>query len=250
MDPIHEPTSHSQVDQPSASIAQHEGDTLSDDESPLANVEPSPCGQVDEDKTKNEQQSAPLSNNLTETENAVLPVEQEPARVDNDANDAEKTPPPYDLFTTRYSSTPAEGWAFNNLEYFDKVANYLECNLYKDLKKGHVHSFLQRRDNAKTKHTHKDRQFWEKADPEIDAWMLATGNVREVFDLKSFVKRHPNIFPKFQELRKTMNVLVLESRCPVKQALHNVDKDNTDTTVASQLSSQTLWTTFRSWISK
>ena len=71
-DPIHKPTSHSQVDQPSTSIAQHEGDTLSDDESPLANVELSPCGQVDEDKTTNEQQSAPLSNNLTETENADL----------------------------------------------------------------------------------------------------------------------------------------------------------------------------------
>ena len=148
-DPIHEPTSHSQVDQPSTSIAQHEGDTLSDDESPSANVEPSPCGQVDEDKTTNQQQSAPLSNNLTETENADLPVVQEPARVDNDANDAEKTPPPYDSFTTRYSSTPAGGWVLNSLEYFDKVANYLQCNLYQDLKKAHVHSFLQRRDNAK-----------------------------------------------------------------------------------------------------
>ena len=80
--------------------------------------------------------------------------------------------------------------------------------------------------------------------------MLATGNVREVFDLKSFVKRHPNIFPKLPELRKTMNVLVLQSRCPVKQALDNVDKDNTDTTVAPQLSSQTFWTTLQSWISK
>ena len=202
-DPIHEPKSHSQADQPSTSIAQHEGDTLSDDESPLANVKLSPCGQVDEDKTTNEQQSAPLSNNLTETENAELPVVQEPARVDNDANDAEKTPPTYDLFTTRYSSTPAGGWVLNNLEYFDNVANYLECNLYKDLKKTHVQSFLQRRDNAKIKRTHKDRQFWEKADLEIDAWMLATGNVREVFDLKSFVKRHTSqYFPQTSRTKK------------------------------------------------
>ena len=128
---------------------------MSDDESPLANVELSPCGQVDEDKTTNEQQSAPLSNNLTETENADLPVVQEPARVDNDANDAEKTPPPYDLFTTRYSSTPAGGWVLNNLEYFDKVANYLECNLYKDLKKlmftPFYNNVLMRRPNVRTK---------------------------------------------------------------------------------------------------
>ena len=117
-----------QVDQPSTSIAQHEGDTLSDDKSSLVNVELSPCGQVEENKTTNEQQSAWLSDNLTETENADLPVVQKPARVD-DKNDAEKNPSPYDLFTTRYSSTPAVGWVLNDLEYIDKVANYLQCNL-------------------------------------------------------------------------------------------------------------------------
>ena len=249
--PLDEPTSHSQVDQPSTSIAQGESETFSDDEAPLANLELPSSGQVEEDKNTSEQQSAPLGNKLNETKNPDLQVEQQPPRTENDANDAEKTPPPYDSFTTRYCSTPAGGWVLNNLQYLDKVANYLECNLYKDLEKGHVHSFLQRRDNAKTKRTHKDRQFWEKADPEIDAWMLATGNVREVFDLKSFVKRHRDIFPKLQELRKTMNVLVLQSRCPVKEALDNVDKDTTDTTpAAAQVPSQTFWTTFKSWITK
>ena len=42
---------HSQIYQPSTCIAQHEGDTLSDNKSPLAKMELSPCGQVEEDKT-------------------------------------------------------------------------------------------------------------------------------------------------------------------------------------------------------
>ena len=118
---------------------------MSDDKSPLAKVELSPCGQIEEDKTTNVQQSAPLSNNLTKTENPDLPVVQEPARVDNDANDADKkkllphtTYLPHDI-----PQLLQGGWVLNNLEYIDKVANYLECNLYKDFKKAHVHSFLQ-----------------------------------------------------------------------------------------------------------
>ena len=88
----------------------------------------------------------------------------------------------YNTLTTRYSSfTPPAGWVLNDEEYVDKVANYIECSLYKDLRKSHLHSFLQRRDRAQSRQTNADRQFWEKADPEIDAWMLATGRVREVF---------------------------------------------------------------------
>jgi hypothetical protein len=133
----------------------------------------------------------------------------------------------YNTLTTRYSSfTPPAGWVLNDDEYVDKVANYIECSLYKDLKKGHLHSFLQRRDRAQSRQTHADRQFWEKADPEIDAWMLATGRVREVFNIEHFVKRHPDIFPALQRLRKDLNVLVLQSRCPVNRALNaNTNND-------------------------
>ena len=74
----------------------------------------------------------------------------------------------YKTLQTRYSSfTPPAGWDLNDEEYVDKVANYIECSLYKDLRKGHLHSFLQRRDRAQARQTHADRQFGEKADPEI-----------------------------------------------------------------------------------
>jgi cobalamin biosynthesis protein CobT len=79
----------------------------------------------------------------------------------------------YNTLTTRYSSfTPPAGCVLNDEEYVDKVANYIVCSLYKYLKKGHLHSFLQRRDRAQSRQTHADCQFWEKADPKIDAWML------------------------------------------------------------------------------
>ena len=51
----------------------------------------------------------------------------------------------YNTLTTRYSSfTPPAGWVINDEEYVDKVENYIECSLYKDLKKGHLHSFIER----------------------------------------------------------------------------------------------------------
>jgi hypothetical protein len=153
-------------------------------------------------------------------------------------------------FTTRYSSfTPPAGWVLNDEEYVDKVANYIEFSLYKDLKKGHLHSFIERKDRAQSKRTHADRQFWEKADPEIDAWMLPTGRVREVFNIDNFVKRHPDILPALQQLRKDLNVLVLPSRCPVNRAL-NANTNNDEQREGPQLSSQTFWTTFKSWIGK
>ena len=46
-----------------------------------------------------------------------------------------------------------------------------------------------------------------------------TGKLRQVFDLNAFIKRHSDIFVPLQQLRKKLNVLVLESRCPVKKAL-------------------------------
>ena len=131
----------------------------------------------------------------------------------------------YNTLTTSYSSfTPPAGWVLNDEKYVDKVANYIQFSLYKDLKKGHLHSFIERKDWAQSKRTHADRQFWEKADPEIDAWMLATGRVREVFNIDNFVKRHPDILPALQQLRKDLNVLVLQSRCPVNRAFKRQHK--------------------------
>jgi hypothetical protein len=79
--------------------------------------------------------------------------------------------------------------------------------------------------------------------------MLATGRVREVFNIENFVKMHPNIFPALERLRKDLNVLVLQSRCPVNRAL-NANTNNDEQRERPQLSSQTFWTTFKSWIGK
>ena len=117
------------------------------------------------------------------------------------------------------------------------------------MKKGDLHDFLQRRDNAKSKRTHNDREFWVKADPKTDAWMLATGKVRDVFDVDSFVQRHGNIVPALQRLRKALNVLVLESRCPVKKALNNA-QGTAERVEEPEIPSQTYWTTFKSWFRK
>ena len=118
-----------------------------------------------------------------------------------------------------------------------------------DVKKAHVHAFLQQSDNAYSKRTHNNRQFWIKADPDIDAWMLATGKVRDIFDLNSFVERHNNILPALQCLRQNMNVRVLESRCPVKKALDN-RKGTGEEVNQQEVPLQTYWTTFKSWFSK
>ena len=88
-----------------------------------------------------------------------------------------------------------------------------------------------------------------KPDPMIDAWMLATGRHREVFNLETFVEQHPDIVHHLEQLRKTLNVRVLTSRCPVVEALRkkaNPDEQRTDD--APQLSSQTFWTTIKKWL--
>ena len=94
-----------------------------------------------------------------------------------------------------------------------------------------------------------ERAFWVKADPDIDAWMLATGRKRDVFDIDAFGKREPDIIPDLQRLRKTLNVRVISDRCPVtvtisKRTNPEADEAKND---CPQLSSQSYWTTFKSW---
>ena len=93
-------------------------------------------------------------------------------------------------------------------------------------------------------------QYQQKADPELDAWMLVTGKLRQVFDLNAFIKRHADIFVPLQQLRKKLNVLVLESRCPVNKALDSArNKAQTgNATERPEVQSQTFWTTVKSWI--
>jgi len=99
-----------------------------------------------------------------------------------------------------------------------RVAALIKCNLNKNLERGHVHEFTERLRKAKMMRDIHERAFWVKADPDIDAWMLATGRKRDVFDIDGFVTREPNIIPDLQRLRKTLNVRVMADRCPVTVA--------------------------------
>ena len=93
----------------------------------------------------------------------------------------------------------------------------------------------------------KERQFWVGADPDINAWMLATGRKRDVFDIDAFINHEPNILEHLQRLQKTLNVRVMANRCPVMKAIekkNNPDGRNND---GPQLSSQSYWSTFKSW---
>ena len=130
-----------------------------------------------------------------------------------------------------------------------RVAALIRLNLNKNLERGHVHGFTKRVRKATMMRDVHERAFWVKAGPDIDAWMLATGRKRDVFDIDAFVEREPNIIPELQRLRKTLNVRVMADRCPVTVAMNKRTNPETDEAKndGPQLSSQSYWTTFKSW---
>ena len=76
-------------------------------------------------------------------------------------------------------------------------------------------AFRTRMDNARRK----EKNFWTKADPFIDTWILIFGQVREVFDLEAFdleafVRTHPGIDEPLAELRRLVKRRVLHEDCP------------------------------------
>jgi hypothetical protein len=87
--------------------------------------------------------------------------------------------------------------------YMRRVAYLITFNFYKDLQRGHVHSFTERVRQAKMTRDVKEQHFCVKADPEIDARMLATNRKRDVFDIDTFVEYQPDILPHLQRLRQT-----------------------------------------------
>ena len=108
----------------------------------------------------------------------------------------------------------------------------------KDLQKGDLYTFRERRCRANLKRNKEEREFWTKADPTIDAWMLVTGRKREVFDVSSFVQQHRDILPELKQVRNVVSVLILPSRCPVTKALNDLEPE---------IPSQSYWTTLKSW---
>ena len=100
-------------------------------------------------------------------------------------------------------------WTLNDDTYMDRVAALIKCNVSKNLQRGHVHEFTEHVRKAKMMRDIHKHAFWVKADPDIDAWMLATGRKQDVLDIDAFVKREPNIIQDLQRLRKTLNVRVI-----------------------------------------
>ena len=152
----------------------------------------------------------------------------------------------HDAVSQTIDNTP-DTWTLNDKSYMRKVANLIKYNLNKVLERGYVHAFTERVRQAEMMKDAKERQFWVRADPDIDAWMLATGRKRDVFDIDAFINHEPNILEHLQRLRKTLNVRVMADRCPVMKAIekkNNPDGRNND---GPQLSSQSYWSTFKSW---
>ena len=62
---------------------------------------------------------------------------------------------------------------------------------------------------------HKEKDFWTKANPFIDTWILIFGQVRKVLDLEAFVRAHPGIDELLAKLRRLVNHRMLHEDCPI-----------------------------------
>ena len=182
------------------------------------------------------------------TEASTVTVEQLlPVKLPQPANEASPDEEVIDSQTIRTYSPPA-GWVLNKKTYMSKVACLIRYGFIK-MKKGELYSFNERRDKAKLKRTKKERDFWTIADPIIDAWMLVTGQKRDVFDIESFVQQNREIVEEIGQVRKNMKVLILRSRCPLLKALQKIERRERGEESEEQVEvpSQTYWTTFKSW---
>ena len=75
-------------------------------------------------------------------------------------------------------------------------------------------AFCERRDSAHKK----DKQFFTRPDPYVDAWMLITGRNREVFNLHEFVKMFPDVDKYIFPSRRMLKCRVMSDGCPILQA--------------------------------
>ena len=70
---------------------------------------------------------------------------------------------------------PPTQWQLNTDTYFSRVAGNIISHFYGNLPKGRpTLAFRQRMENA----SRKEKDFWTKADPDIDTWLLIFGQVR------------------------------------------------------------------------
>ena len=110
-----------------------------------------------------------------------------------------------------YEPAPTQ-WQLNTTLYFNRVAVLIKTKFFGErFTDKPTLAFRRRMDNAHRK----EKDFWTKADPIIDTWMLIFGQVREVFHLETFVRAHPAIDKPLAELRRLVKRRVLHEDCPV-----------------------------------
>lgn len=146
-------------------------------------------------------------------------------------------------------SSPTTVWTLNSKRYMGKVAGIIKYG-HNSVTKAHVHSFLERLRKAELKRTKEEHEFWTKADPEIDAWMIMTGRQREVFDVSIFAKQNPEILPHLKSIRDEANVLVLRSRCPIAREMEKQrrERDGETSEEKEEVPSQSYWTVVKKWM--
>ena len=190
----------------------------------------------------------PASNTSQSSEIRIVPPSNATSEVCNPDQPSTSTGITHAPVSEGIGNSP-NTWTLNDGTYMARVADLIRFNLNKNLERGHVHAFTERVRKAKMTRDVHERAFWVKADPDIDAWMLATGRKRDVFNIDGFVKREPNIIPDLHRLRKTLNVRVMADRCPVTVAINKRTIPETDEAKndGPPLSSQSYWTTFKSW---
>ena len=133
----------------------------------------------------------------------------------HEAGDSTRSKEPSQIFVGQQSQ-----WTLNDVLYHRRIVELWQNEFGRSkLSRAHAASFISRRTNAERKRNREEKEFWTKADPEIDAWMIVTGRKREVFDIDLFVKRHENSIRVLKEVRAKVQVRVMADRCPVLQAV-------------------------------
>ncbi|CAB3992975.1 Hypothetical predicted protein [Paramuricea clavata] len=136
-------------------------------------------------------------------------------------------------------------WVLNDNWYYQKIVNFWEWNFHRTkLSRFHATSFTERRMKAERRRDKTEADFWRKADPEIDAWMLVTGKTRDVFDIDRFAKRHEKDYKTLLRVRAVVQVKVMKDRCPMFRAMEKINNPNKECEDVF-LNSQTYFTTVR-----
>ena len=145
------------------------------------------------------------SDNGTPNSNDVDP------QVTSKRNDKRSEEECYEDSLDCYEPAPTQ-WQLNTAVHFNHVAGLIKTKFFGErFTEKPTLAFRTRMDNAHRK----EKDFWTKADPFIDTWILIFGQVREVFDMEAFARAHPGIDEQLAELKGLVKRRVLHEDCPV-----------------------------------